>query len=595
MYTLGNSITGALHEIDFRMKHYLKTLFTLCLVFGMIPVFCQQATTIADSSAVLKELAQIKKSNAYQASIVSLKKLLALPSLTNDETLALQSSLIHQYQELQKWDTCLHYCQQLVATAHQQNNGFAEATFYKHLGNTYYFIPDKDKAVEYWEKSIAISLPAHYNILLEQCYHNIGSVYLERGEQLGKAEDYFLMALKLGLVNYAPTSFENTQHYRLLASLYANSNQLKKAEDLYLDVIEKSKALKDTAHLSETLTFYSDLLIKKKEYDKAVQTSAEALTLSRNIKSLDLTYTALDFHSRNLFAAGRYKEAYTYREEMEQASRERFKTDLNDKIGNAEAKFKTAELAHDKEIAAIKAKKEKQLYILSFISFIIITGFSSYYLYQKKNAKQKTVMQQQVQQEKERLSRDLHDNLGSQMALLSNNIETLDINFKKQHGIGENIEKVKDSSKQLLQILREAIWILNKDQVTAQDFFDKLIDHTQRFLQSYPGIKLKVEGNFPEHKLLNSNEALQLFRICQEAVTNACKYSGSQTLVLKAAAANKNFSVTIQDFGKGFETGAVESSGHYGLKNMRQRARSVGAAINITAENNKGVSMIVTI
>ena len=42
--------------------------------------------------------------------------------------------------------------------------------------------------------------------------------------------------------------------------------------------------------------------------------------------------------------------------------------------------------------------------------------------------------------------------------------------------------------------------ILNKEQVTAQDFFDKLIDYAQRFLQSYPGIQLKVEENFPGNK-----------------------------------------------------------------------------------------------
>ena len=51
--------------------------------------------------------------------------------------------------------------------------------------------------------------------------------------------------------------------------------------------------------------------------------------------------------------------------------------------------------------------------MLSIIAFVF------YYLYQKRNTKQKALMQQQVQEEKERLSRDLHDNLGSQMAAMA--------------------------------------------------------------------------------------------------------------------------------------------------------------------------------
>lgn len=549
----------------------------------------------ADSSPIFKQLAVIKKSTSYEASIGVLKKMIATPGLTIDETLAIQSSLVHQYQELQKWDSCLNYCQQQITLAHQQKNNLAEATFYKLLGNTYYFIPDKDKAVEYWQKSIAISEPNHFNILLEQCYHNIGAIYLESGTHYDLAEKYFLKALQLGLANYPANSFENTQHYRLLASLYANTNQLKKAEDLYLDVIEKSKALKDTAHLSETLTFYSELLIKKKEYDKAIAISAEALALSRNIRRLDLTYTALEFHARNLFSAGRYKEAYQYKEELEIANKERFKVDLNSKISDAEAKFKTAEVEHEKELATVKAKKEKQFYILAFSSLLGIAGLIFYYLYQKRSIRQKTQMQQLVQEEKERLSRDLHDNLGSQMALLSNNIESLEINFKKQQLGDDSIEKVKSTSKQLLQTLREAIWILNKEQVTAQEFFDKLIDYTQRYLQSYPGIQLQVKENFTGKRQLNSNEALQLFRICQEAITNACKYSSSESLLLHGAAADNKFIITIQDFGKGFDREEVNKSGHYGLKNMQQRAAAIAAAITIEGAVTKGVSITVTI
>lgn len=109
--------------------------------------------------------------------------------------------------------------------------------------------------------------------------------------------------------------------------------------------------------------------------------------------------------------------------------------------------------------------------ILNRLCRVIHTGRLCVLFYlSKKKHKAKIQMQLQMQEEKERLSRDLHDNLGSQMALLSNNVESLDINYRKQTGIDENIDRVKGTAKQLLQTLRETIWILNKEQVTAEDF-----------------------------------------------------------------------------------------------------------------------------
>jgi signal transduction histidine kinase len=204
-------------------------------------------------------------------------------------------------------------------------------------------------------------------------------------------------------------------------------------------------------------------------------------------------------------------------------------------------------------------------------------------------------MKQQVQEEKERLSRDLHDNLGSQMALLSNNVENLEINFKKQQHIDDSIEKVKGVSKQLLQTLREAIWILNKEEVTAQDFFDKLIDYTQRYLHSYPGTQLQVTEIFLFQQTLNSNEALQLFRICQEVISNACKYSESKILRLEGKTQQNNFEICIHDFGKGFDVNKINEEGHYGLKNMQKRANAVNGILLISSTAGKGTSVTIKI
>ena len=248
------------------------------------------------------------------------------------------------------------------------------------------------------------------------------------------------------------------------------------------------------------------------------------------------------------------------------------------------------------KISIVPAWYQTDLFKWSLVfAGLFLIGTTLYYLSKRKYRKKLMAlrMQQEVQEEKERLSRDLHDNLGSQMALLSNNVENLDINYKKQQGLDENIEKVKGTSRQLLQTLRETIWILNKEQVTAQEFFDKLVDYTHRYLQSYKGIQLKVNEKFSGNKILHSNEALQLFRICQEAITNACKYSGSDTIILKGNSSQSSFEICIEDQGVGFDKNKIQEEGHYGLKNIQKRARAINAVLEIEAAIGKGVSVFI--
>lgn len=552
------------------------------------------AEAAAQSDAVTNLVNQLELNNNHQQVIIETKKLLAREdSYSAADLLALKIVLVHKYIELQKWDSCLAFCQQQIAAAHTSGNTLAEASFYKLIGNMYYALPDKGKAQDYWRKTIAISEANHHTVLLEQCYHNMAAVAIDSSVRWNESEQYLLRSLQLGKENKMEGSTLYNQHNRLLATLYERIDRLDKAEALYLEVIAKSRELKDTLRLAESLMFYSDVLTKQKKYDKAIAVSSEAIDVAKKVKMLDLLPTAYTFHAKNLYLAGRYKEAYEFKSSEATENFQRFNKDLNTKITEAEAKFKNAETEHEKKLAIVQANKEKQLYLLAVIGLFGIGGLLFYNFYQKKTARQKMQLLAQVQDEKERLSRDLHDNLGSQMALLSNNIETLDINFKKQQNIDVNIEKVKATSKQLLQTLRETIWILNKEQVTAQEFFDKLVDYTQRYLQSYSSMNLLVNEEFTGNKMLNSTEALQLFRICQEAITNACKYSGSPTLLLNGSATQDLFTVLIHDEGKGFDTNATNSEGHYGLKNMQQRAASIQAVLKF--ESLPGSSTSVTI
>ncbi len=509
------------------------------------------------------------------------------------DQIALQSAMVRKFQELKQWDECLSYCQERVAEARSNGNSLAEASFLKLIGNTYYHIPDKEKAIPYWEKCLEISASHGYYLLWQQSLNNLGGYYIDINQHLDKAEQYLLRAIEAGKKNPVPDYHQLNQNYRLLATLYDRTNQPAKSAIIFEKVIAQSREQGDSMQMAEALMFYSRALSRIKNFSKAILTGAMAVAMTEKSNRLDLLSTALTLQAENLSLAGAYKEAYEIKVRLDVLNSQRFTGDLNEKISAANARLRTAESEHEKQLALLKAKKEKQLLVYGLIGLFIIMILVLYNYYQRRHNRQRLQLQAQVQEEKTRLSRDLHDNLGSQLTLLSNNIEALDVHYRKEQELDGPIDKLKNSSRQLLQTLRETIWILNREQVTAEDFFDKLVDYAHRFLQSTGGIQLKVEEDFTSSRELQSNQALQLFRICQEAINNACKYSGTAELLLSGRTEKNKFILEVADKGCGFLLPDTGDEEHYGLRNMSDRAAAAGATLHIDTQLNKGTRITI--
>lgn len=208
---------------------------------------------------------------------------------------------------------------------------------------------------------------------------------------------------------------------------------------------------------------------------------------------------------------------------------------------------------------------------------------------------QQLEMEQEVQKEKQRLSRDLHDNLGSQLTWLSNTINQLERTQEEHQPMDKKLSQLKEGSGELMQTLRETIWIMNKEKIAAVELFDKLVSHAARHIEAYAPLQLHTEENIITNILLGSGQALQLFRICQEAITNTCKHAQATLLNIKATADEKQFSITISDNGKGFDLNTNDPSGHYGLQNMQERARESNFELKIESSKGKGANVIVSV
>ncbi len=107
--------------------------------------------------------------------------------------------------------------------------------------------------------------------------------------------------------------------------------------------------------------------------------------------------------------------------------------------------------------------------------------------------------------------------------------------------------------------------------------------HDRRVLQG-PKIEFQSDVRFKRLPAIVENA---LYRIAQEALTNACKHSGSQRVRVTLAQEQDTIRLEIEDWGVGFNPAAT-IDGHFGLEGIRERVRLLGGQLQIDSGPQRG-------
>lgn len=202
------------------------------------------------------------------------------------------------------------------------------------------------------------------------------------------------------------------------------------------------------------------------------------------------------------------------------------------------------------------------------------------------------------EEERKRISRDLHDDVSPDLIIL---IQKLDNLATAQHlklaMVKENLEDIRGQAVKALEGLR----------ATAQGLRPRVIDDLglvaalewiAEELERDQGIRTKVESRSMERPLPPETQIL-LFRIAQEALNNIRKHAQASEVNISLEGGEKNIKMTVTDDGHGFETpGKIEgmvSEGRLGLMGMYERAMLLNGNLQIKSAPGKGTEITVTL
>ncbi len=219
-------------------------------------------------------------------------------------------------------------------------------------------------------------------------------------------------------------------------------------------------------------------------------------------------------------------------------------------------------------------------YLLLLLVFLVIAIW--YYAEQQKKYQLKTQFAQDLikeqENERKRLSRDLHDGIAQDLMLLKNQLE-----FK------EDSTNQKLAEKTLINLRNVSLglhpFVLEKFGLTEaiNQLVIKLDDTQQIFFDAHIE---NIDGYF------SKNQQLHIYRIVQEAINNAIKYANSPSIKIILQKNGNTILIEIKDFGKGFTVSEKANEiDSLGLKTMQERSKMIPAKLTITSEKNKGTTV----
>jgi len=205
---------------------------------------------------------------------------------------------------------------------------------------------------------------------------------------------------------------------------------------------------------------------------------------------------------------------------------------------------------------------------------------------ERKELEKQVAVMQAHQEERERISADIHDELGSGMTTIRLMSEIA--KNKMKENIPVEIEKISNSANEVLNKMNAIVWSMN----SSNDSLDSLISYIRAYaIEFFDGTTIKCKVNMPAtipfHEI-SGDKRRNVFLCVKETLNNVLKHSKASRLKIDIEA-NHHLKIKIADNGVGIEQEKIRRFGN-GLKNIARRMKGIGG--NYTISNNNGTETI---
>ncbi len=216
-----------------------------------------------------------------------------------------------------------------------------------------------------------------------------------------------------------------------------------------------------------------------------------------------------------------------------------------------------------------------------------------------------------IQQERERISRDLHDHVGAQLV---NIISGLDLVGKYSPPTEKRSERLlkslqQDARSSMMQ-LRETIWAIRGQSMPLAKFVEQVENYSRRQMEFQDDAEFFFESHCDGDVELSPVQVLNCFRIVQEALTNCAKHAKATNIRVEVHSTpdsgrrlptgrviddSLRLKILVRDDGVGLQNRTNGELHGNGVLNMTKRAEEIGGTFSMSQVNGRGTEVRVEI
>ncbi|UMB53233.1 sensor histidine kinase [Lutibacter sp. A64] len=510
------------------------------------------------------------------------------------------------YQRIFKMDSAIYYNTKALNIYEKAENIRYVALIKNNNANIYFNLKQYQKALNEHLEVAKIRTQIKDQFGLTYSYTNIGNAYLFLSDTI-KSLEYYKKGIEVA---------ENNNYEPELSALYNNYGGILKAQNKYSQAItmfNKSlklrKKLNDSYGISSVSLNIGDLYLLTGNINNAEKKFREGFSLANKTNANELkmsSYKSLLYlfaHKKNTDSVIYYQKMYALMQDSI------FNSRVTKEITEIQEKYETEK--KEKEIAKQKEEllkneleiKNKNLTAILLGSGLLVFTIISFGLYKrqqhkKREYKNKLALKEaqtynKLQDQRLRISRDLHDNIGSQLTFIISSIDNLKfLSDPTNKKLLNKLSEINNFASTTISQLRDTIWAMNTNEISFDNlqgriltFIEKAKSATNNSIHFNINIKVTSKLSFSSVKGIN------IFRVIQEAINNSIKYAEASEIKLQILENDTNINFEINDNGNGFDINNIQLGN--GLENMERRIKEINGLITINSQPNSGTSILI--
>jgi signal transduction histidine kinase len=578
------------------------------------------AEKLGDSTAIAQALSDFAvvqyAKGAYDKTIQKYKEALAIRQKLKDSIgiASLHYKLGTAHHKKTQFDSAMRYYIKALKFYESSGNEVLANSVQSNIGALHFNQKNYDEAMKYFEKNIVFFKKNNEYKLQSNAMVNKASIQLIQRDTLG-AQQTLLKSIELSkTINNIETL---GSAYHNLSEVYLSQGRIREAKEALLQSLKYREGANMTADIASSKLTLAGLYNATGEY-------SEARALLRRLKpyyrkehikeKLATLYlqNIINFSSLKIpDSVLHYTTAYTkIQDEVYGENALKVTNELEEKY---ETEKKENQILQQRAQLAEKDLEVRQKNTLIYGGFglALLLALLGYLIYKqqklknrqlKKESELQTALakietQNMLQEQRLRISRDLHDTIGSQLTFVTSSVDNLKYAFQGgDEKITERLGQISEFTTQTIYELRDTIWAMNKTEIQTEDLQVRIANFIENAGKATEGIEFSFDvGSAVTDYTFTSIQGMNIYRIIQEAVNNALKYANASQISVKMeldSTTEEDMLVIIKDNGIGFDENKIEAGN--GLANIRKRARDLGGHLSLVSKNNEGTTIRVS-